>query len=387
MRSLLIVLFVVTGYCSSGLFAQQSLLDADPSKTSYKKAVKQAKDAKAPILAIMYSESQPAGVTNEFSGLHDLITSHGYIPVVIDWDRSPNKTPQRKVQSIENQMWLLIHYDGAIYSAYKNITSNTQLSQVLTSEKKAFTTVDEAYIKQKESKRLDDMLSYAHVISESYEPYKASDILDDYLKRLNPDQIDPTSLQKIVRIASARPTTARVYNLLKLKGDQAAQVVGRDTILDLQTSYIKRDLRNKGQLEPYHVWLRYEDELGYHADSLYRLFAFDFLSEPPILDREMLYNEAYDYVVVYPDSPWNYLDNLYNIIIPNTNKKEDLEELLELMSYQVSRDPSYKQMDFKAYLLYKLGYKERGLSLVQDVMSDALKKGIRYTSMLSNQKK
>ena len=101
----------------------------------------------------------------------------------------------------------------------------------------------------------------------------------------------------------------------------------------------------------------------------------------------MLYNEAYDYVVVYPDSPWNYLDNLYNIIIPNTNKKEDLEELLELMSYQVSRDPSYKQMDFKAYLLYKLGYKERGLSLVQDVMSDALKKGIRYTSMLSNQKK
>jgi len=68
--------------------------------------------------------------------------------------------------------------------------------------------------------------------------------------------------------------------------------------------------------------------------------------------------------------------------VPNTTKKEDLEILLELISYQVSRDPSYRQMDMKAYLLYKLGFKERGLSLVQEVMRDAKSKGVAYDSLI-----
>ncbi len=381
MRSLLFILLLVTSLCTEGLLAQQSLLDADPSKTSYKKAVKRARDARVPILAILYSEDQPTGITNEFSGLNELIIGHGYIPIVIDWSRSPNKAPQRKVQNVSNQMWLLIHYDGAIYSAYKNINSNEQLEQVLTSEKKTFTKVDEAFITQKESNNPADVLTYAQVISESYESFKANDIVDDYLKRVSPNQIDPQSLQKIVRISSSRPTTSRVYKLLKVKSDQASRVVGRDTVLNLQTSYIKRDLRNRGLLDPYNVWQRYENELGYEADSLYRLFALDFLRQPPI-DQEMLYNEAFDYVNIYPDSPWRFLNNQYSLVVPNTTKKEDLEILLELISYQVSRDPSYRQMDMKAYLLYKLGFKERGLSLVQEVMRDAKSKGVAYDSLI-----
>lgn len=83
MKSLL-YLFVFIGLCTQNLLAQQSLLDADPSGISYRKAVKKAKDNQAPILAVMYSEGQPTSSTNEFSGLNELITSHGYVPVVID---------------------------------------------------------------------------------------------------------------------------------------------------------------------------------------------------------------------------------------------------------------------------------------------------------------
>ena len=245
--------------------------------------------------------------------------------------------------------------------------------------------MNEAYVKQEQSNRPEDILNYAHTISETYEAYLANDLVDDYLKRVDPNHMDAASLQKVIRISSSRPTTSRVYNLLRARGEQAKRVVGRDTVLDLQTSYIKRDLRNKNLLDPFNIWQRYEAELGYEADSLYRLFALDFLSHPS-QDREMLYNEAYDYMVIYPDSPWSFLNNLYTLVVPNTDKKEDLEELLELISYQVSKDPSYRQTDFKAYLLYKLGYKERGLSLVDDLLLDAKNKGVNYKSLLSSLK-
>ena len=271
MKSLL-YLFVFIGLCTQNLLAQQSLLDADPSGISYRKAVKKAKDNQAPILAVMYSEGQPTSSTNEFSGLNELITSHGYVPVVIDWYKSPNKAPQRKVDDVENQLWLFIHYDGAVFSAYKDITSNTQLEQVLTTELKLFTKVNEAYVKQEQSNRPEDILNYAHTISETYEAYLANDLVDDYLKRVDPNHMDAASLQKVIRISSSRPTTSRVYNLLRARGEQAKRVVGRDTVLDLQTSYIKRYLRNKNLLDPFNIWQRYEAELGYEADSLYLRF-------------------------------------------------------------------------------------------------------------------
>ena len=100
-----------------------------------------------------------------------------------------------------------------------------------------------------------------------------------------------------------------------------------------------------------------------------------------------LYNESFDFINLYPRADWSLLDPLYNVIVPNTTKKEDLELLLDLISFQIFREESYRQLDYKAMILYKLGEKERALGMISQINSLATKKKVRYKSMLYNMKK
>jgi len=280
-------------------------------------------------------------------------------------------------------MWLLVHYDGAIIGAYKGITNDDQLQSVLESGKQVFTKVDKAYLQYSSSKDPQDILTYAQSISKTYDFKKAAKLANEYVKQVDPSKIDDESLQSVIRICAHIIPSKRIYKLLKSEGVRAKKLVRRDTVLDMQQAYILKGLKGKGLLEPYYVWESYEKELGADADSLYRLFALSYLSSSSS-DKEMLYYEAYEYLAFYADSPWDYLKVLYSIVVPAVSKKEEMEELLELISYQISRDSNYRALDFKAYLLYKLGNKEKALSMVGEIISSAKEKGVKYESLLKS---
>ena len=152
-------------------------------------------------------------------------------------------------------------------------------------------------------------------------------------------------------------------------------------VLDLQHKYILNDLFKADLLEPYYVWERYEKELGYHADSMYRRFALVYFSSI-VPDKKALYDEAYDYILLYPRTEWKYLDGLYEIVVQGTEKKEELEELLDLLFFQLAREEGYKQLDYKAYILYKLGQRETALKMMRQINTAAMEKGVRYKSLI-----
>lgn len=367
------------------MLGQQSLYDADPDNISYKKALKKAAKENRPILAILYSPDRPSDVSNDFKDLHHTITSSGYIPVVIDWVKAPNKSPQKYVSPITNPAWLIIHHDEVILSAYKSFNSEESLRQVLSAEKETFTKVDEAYQKQSKSRDLGEVLSYAEVISDTYDTHKTAELVEQFLKGVDMRKLNSDVVKKILSMWSEHTPSRQLNKLVNLNRNKAIELVGKEKVLNIQQAYILHDLKRNGILEPFYVWERYEKELGTDADSSYRIFALSYLMDFPS-EREMFYNEMFDYVMLYPNSPWELLDPLYGRIIPQTTKEEDLEILLELVSYQISRESSFKALDYKAYLLYKLDQKERALSMVNDIMADAQSKGINYQSMLRSLK-
>lgn len=366
---------------------QISLLNLQNEKDiSYKKALKQSRSTGSPVVAILYSPSHPTKTANRFTNAKAILQDAGVTPVVIDWANKMNQKPQKKVKVLHNPMWLYIHPDDIIINGQYQILTDEQLKEFLTQSRKTHDELEAAIQQKKSSNSLNDLIELAKISAKTVDEEYISKLLNEYLKRANPIDINNKALQSIIRIASQSPVSKRVYRMITDRKERSIALTSADTVYNILQANIYADLKLTGQLYPYDVWQRYERELGFKADSLYRIFAIKHFSEPPI-DRELLYNECFDFINIYPRASWALLDVLYSMVVPSTTKKEDLEILLDLISFQIFRDESYRQLDYKALILYKLGEKERALAMVAQIQSKAAEKNLKYQSMLYSIKK
>lgn len=366
----------------TNLSAQESLLTLADGNTSLKKVVKTAKKEKKPILAILYSTSQPISHTNSFANIKDLIRAANYEIVVIDLIKSPRKYAKKFEGQNSNPTWLTIHpEDEVILKLNPYITTNEQLSKFLTTSTTLYKEVDQGISKYESSKKLSDLLALADISTKTEDKAYMTKTLDEYLKRIDPERISDKNYKKVMDVGSKAGPSNRLQYLILQDRDKAMRLGNPQDVLNAQQEYILSQLRSSDLLEPYYVWERYEKELGYHADSMYRRFALVYFSSI-VPDKKALYDESYDYISLYPRTEWRFLDGLYEIVLTGTNKKEELEELLDLLFFQISREEGYKQLDYKAFVLYKLGQKEKALNMIQQINELAMKKGVRYKSLI-----
>ncbi len=379
MIRLLAIIFSLSLSCIS--YGQQSLLTLVDNGLDYKKAIKLAQEIQKPIVAVLYSPGVPSTTTNSFQNIQQTIEDAGCIGISIDWIKAPRKKPQKNIKITSNPTWAFIHPNEVIIDISYLITDEASLNEFLEKCKTSYNKINASIEKVSESKKLSTQLEYANLIADTYDKKTAITLLDEIISGVNKKKISNNALKQIFSLGYKAPYSKNLNKLILKDYEKSKRLVGRDTILYIQERYILQGLNKKGLLEPYYVWERFENETGDGADSLYRIFALGYLSTPPI-DEKVLYDEAFDYLQFYPNSEWTFLERLYSIVVPRTSNQEDLEILLDLISYQALREESYPQLDYKAVLLYKLGQKERALSMIQQINTKALEKGVRYKSML-----
>lgn len=361
--------------------AQISLLQLDNNQLTYRQVLKQAKEDRTLILAVLYSPTYPVAAPNEFENAAGIIANYKVKTIVIDWASAPNQSPQHRYKELENPSWMLIHPEDLVISVNKTISNDMELQQFLETGLSLSDKIESAFQNTQQSKDPGHILALAKLCAQTYDTEYTSKVVDDFIKRINPRKINNQILQDILRVGIKGPYSKRLNRLINNDVDKAMMLTSVDTVLNIQRYYILNDLQKKGLLEPFYVWQRFERELGYDADSLYRMFAISYFSAPPI-DAEMLYAEAFDFMILYPRSPWEYLDHLYKLIVPATSDKEDLNILLDLISFQLFREKTYRKLDYKAVILYKLDQKERALSMIEEINKLALEQGVLYRSML-----
>ena len=360
--------------------AQVSLLSLQDRDATYRSVLKKASKDRVPVLAILYSPTYPVSGPNNFSEANEIIRSAKVHPIVIDWASSPDQKPQRYFTEIDNPGWMLIHPDEIIIGVSKTITNDNELKAFLDQNLALCSEIEEV-IQSENPDKLDRLLKLARLSARTYDQFYTSEVIDDFLGGINLKRIKSQYYKEVLGLAMNGPYSKQLNKLINQSQERAIMLAGLDTVLNIQTAYIQYDLKQKGLLDPYFIWQRYEKELGVDADSLYRIFAIQYFSTPPVED-EMLYNEAFDFVNFYPRAPWNVQKQLFRILIPATSKEEDLNLLLDLISFQIFREKTYDKLDYQATILYKLGQKERALEMVDEINRLALEQGIRYKSML-----
>lgn len=376
-------MFIICGLSAS---AQQSLLDFNVDKNlTYKKALKLAKKENKPVLAILYSQAMPSVGTNKFSNAEEVVQRTGAIPIVIDWVRLAGRDPQRRISNPQNSTWLLIHPEDIILSTQSSITHNAQLAAFITSNQEKYDQVTEAIEQKNKKTNVDDVLEAAEVVYNLEDPIRAKELVEDYLKRINPKQLNNERFKRVIELCKKSPISTRLYRLILKQKERAIALSDTDTVHYILRANILYELNRANILDPYNVWTRYEQELDYKADSLYRIFALEYFAQIAP-DKQSLYDEAFDFINEYPRADWSLLDPLYAVVLQNTTKKEDLELLQDLISFQIFRDESFRQLDYKAFIIYKLGQKERALKMISQIRADAISKGINYQSMLHSVK-
>ena len=376
--------------------SQQGILSLTKNGLDYKKAMKLAQESQKPIVAILYSPFvRTTTIPRAIQNVARTITEAGCIGIAIDWAKAPLEHPQKKIRqalnttyspfsgniAMSNPLWVFIHHNGLLVNVSSTITDEDSLNKFILASRSTYEKIEALGKKALNSNKLSDQLEYLRALAGTYDYEKATEELDDFIKGINKRNISDDALQQIFSLGYHIPYSKKLNKLISSDYEKAKMVAGRDTILSIQKAYILQELSKKDKLAPFHVWKRYEKELGDGADSLYRRFALSYLSTPPF-DPKALYDEAIDYIHFYPKSDWDYLKPLYALVVPRTTKKDDLELLLDLISFQILREESYEQLDYKAVLLYKIGKKERALRMIKQINASAVEKGIRYKSML-----
>ena len=278
-------------------------------------------------------------------------------------------------------LWLFIHPDGTVIQSSQGVTNAKDLEQFITSSTATYQSFNQNYSDPERSDDYKTKLAKVKLACSLDDTDFGAKRLDAFIKGLNTNKLTDDQFKELIDLGSNYAYSKRLYKLIQKNQDRAIELSGEELVSTILSNYILYELRNKRLLEPYYVWNKYENELGVLADSLYRVFALHYFGriEP---DQEGFYNEAFDFLYLYPRAEWEFQDVLFNYLIPRTKIEDDLNALLDLISFQIFLERGYKQLDYKAAILYKLGEKERALSLIEEVNSLALQQSIKYKSLL-----
>lgn len=382
MRRLLITIVIL---CHAiFLSGQISLLRLDQG-VSYKQAIKSGKKDGKPVLVIMYSPDMPITGKNIFKSVSDTINTANVHTVVIDWANNLSKKPQTLLETFSNPNFLLMHPEEVIINQNSGIYTDKEMSRFLKTGIETYRKFDPVIEQYLTTKNAENQIALIEASSSLKDKRYGSNILNDYVKRIDKKNLTDGHFRKILELGKNNPFSSSLAKLIYKNRDRAIKVSDTKTVSAIQQAQIFDELKKKNLLEPYYVWQRYEKEMGEQADSLYRRFAIYYFSTPPI-NKPSLYDEAFDYINFYQRSEWEYLNPLFQFVIQETKEKEDLDLLLDLISFQLFREENYEKLDYKAVILYKLGEKERALGLVKKVNELAFKEGKKYKSLLHSLK-
>ncbi len=283
--------------------------------------------------------------------------------------------------SAEQPTWIYVHPEGMIIKVGRNIDSEKKMDAFISHADSIYLEFDEVYDQFRKSKVPNEILNLLKKAVFLEDMDYSGDLMNDYIKRLDKRRLPNSAFREILELGKKAPWSKQLNKLIKNQNNRAIALTSEKDIALICQQYILYDLRKKQLFEPFYVWQRYEKELGVYADSLYRLFAIQYFGTHPI-EKELLYAEAFDYISIYPRTPWETLDPLYQFVVLQTTNKEDLELLLDLISFQLFRGKHYRKLDFKAFVLYKLGQHQRALDMIQEINQLAMESGVKYRSMI-----
>ena len=372
--------------CQVQCFAQSSVLSLGLPNGQYESIIDNAKDQNKPSLLLIYHSSYLYNQNEEFSHLKEILYRDDITLGLININQDPTifqllESLYVEADQLLGMVWVLMHPDEIQIKYAHTINNDAQAHEFLQSGMNQYKNFQEVYLEKNNSKQPEDLFNLSKQASLLADQDYCIKVFNKYLKSLDWKRINKKTSDRIIEIGRACPEAKQFNKLLNKKEELFTHTLPQREIAELKYKYAISDLEDKQLLEPYYVWKRFEKDMGYYADSLYRIFAIDYFTRNK--EADILYNEAFEYLELYPRTNWSYLRPLYAKIILATDEKSDLELLLDLISFQIFREHTFDKIDFRAAILYKLGEKDKALKLVQEANSLALKEGIRYKSLLN----
>jgi|GEM_PF-2383439 len=377
-----IMALLILSTCLSG---QVGIPVFQNKRASYKDVLKEAKEKNTIALVVMYTEAIASNVIPRITGADTIKSNNNLITAVVDPYIQVNHPLIRRARPFNNPMWITIHPDNTIIGLSNSIVTNEGLSQFVRASKRIAQHYSEAKAQLNVDKNnMEAKKSLIEAMTVMYDSKKAQKHINKYIGSIgNPSREE---LEFVFKVAENCACGGKLEKFINKHASKLERVITTDRYLRLRQKFINTKLDEKGLLEPFYVWRAYEKDLGVHADSLFRLFAIGYFASIPS-ESEALINESIDYLGAYPDSPWELQDPLFNTVVNTISKKEDLELMLDLIGGQLFKEKTYRKLDYRALILYKLGQKDKALQLLSEVNEMAVKQGIRYKSLIYGLKK
>ncbi|MEL6123914.1 MAG: hypothetical protein AAFR14_09330 [Bacteroidota bacterium] len=376
------------------LHAQIGLPDLEKDRISYRSFVKKLNENDKIGLLVLYTEALPATTLPRITNMAGIISEYDLITDVVDpYDQVTHPIFRRArpkavsdlgtyTPGLGNPTWLTIDRNNIVIDLATNLTTDSLLTdfvrESMAKSKNYHQALDAYEANDKDVTVLTDLIFATTALHEGDQARK---YINRYLKTI-PQRPNDQQLEYAMRMAEECNCGGRITGFILDHEEQIKERISEERFLQVRRRLIHADLLEKGQLEPYYVWREYERHLGTKADSLYRMYAIVHFAQSPLTKKE-LYDECLDYVINYPHTAWEQQDPIYNLLIQAAESPTDQELLLDLISGQLFRGEHYKKLDYRAYLLYKLGQKTRALELIARVNELALKEGVKYTSLMS----
>ena len=366
--------------------AQTSVLALGLPNGQYESIIDNAKEQGKPTLLLIYHSVHLYSQKEQFTQLKDILYRDDMTLGLINLEQDPTVFPLLESLRLEPKqllgvIWVLMHPDEIQIGFSHSINNDNEAQAFIQSGMTRYLSFQEIYSKNRNPKQRDELYELTNKASLLADQAYCGKVFDKYLKSIDWKKIDHLTSKNIIEIGRRCPNSKQFNKLLSKREEVFLPIVAEREIAELKYKYALSDLENKQLLEPYYVWKRFEKDMGYYADSLYRVFAIDYFTKNE--EPEVAYNESFEFIELYPRTNWSYLRPIYEKVILATDDKEDLELLLDLISFQIFRKKTFDKIDFRAAILYRLGEKDQALKLVQEANSLALKEGIRYKSILN----
>ncbi len=299
--------------------------------------------------------------------------------VLLDWSRDTRNDIFTRVNIESNPAYVILNSDDVILAKSSKLGGYDDLLQFYGSAVSYDKMYQKAMDKISGNAPKDGWAELASISLQHDDRIRARGYMEEWLSYAQPGT-DEKDLAILINLHKECKCSPRMDIAFAQYEKSIAEAIGMEQYLDLRQSYILSNLTRDGALEPYLVWEAYQEHLGPHADSLFRLFAIEyFRTVDP--DEGILMDELYNFLYYYPDTPWEKQDQLFALAMEQTKLKDDWLLLLDLLEYQLLKEPSYRKKDYKAAILYKLGQTERAQQLMKSIEEEAFADDPDYKSI------
>ena len=376
-----IVLLICTSIFYISLLGQSDFSMLQPVENNkYKKVLKRAQKEGKLALFIGHSPQSKTNSTFNIADGADLSEiNNNYVTAIVDWNKHTRHQLFEKASILTNPYYLVIHPDDVILHTATSIKGYEELLSFVgqgVSKNHKY----ENLLSLSKTGNAEAQKELALMLIANDEKVKAIDVLEDWLHDNEPLQKDE-DIKFLAATHQKCLCSNRMDIAMQQYEDEMARVIGLQNYLNIRQTFILSNLKSAGLMEPFYVWENFDNSLGTHADSLYRLFAIEYFRSV-LPDKQVMLDEIYNFLYYYPDTPWESQKILFNLAIISTEHEDDWLLLLDLIEYQILSEPNYSKKDYKSFILFKLGNVERAMALMSEVEGEAIQTDADYQPLL-----